>query len=75
VGIAKENLEHVCQRYYRGDKNHRRSIAGSGLGLSIVREILDLHNARYGVLSTPGEGSTFWFELPVENEKLLIEQV
>lgn len=75
IGIAKENLEHVWQRYYRGDKNHRRSVAGSGLGLSIVREILDLHKARYGVSSTLGEGSTFWFALPVENETLLIEQV
>lgn len=75
VGIAPENLEHVWQRYYREDKNHRRSIAGSGLGLSIVQKILDLHRARYGVTSTLGEGSTFWFELAVENEKLLVEQV
>ena len=40
-----------------------RSTVGSGLGLSIVKEILSLHNARYGADSTLGEGTTFWFEL------------
>ena len=64
TGIAPENLDNVWQRYYRNESNHRRSIAGSGLGLSIVREILELHGARYGVKSTLGEGSVFWFELP-----------
>ena len=38
---------------------------GSDLGLSIVKSILDAHNAHYGVRSTLGKGSTFWFELPV----------
>lgn len=40
-----------------------RSTTGSGLGLSIVKEILSLHKANYGVNSTLGEGTTFWFEL------------
>ena len=75
IGIAPEDIEHVWHRYYRADKKHRRSVAGSGLGLSIVREVLELHQARYGVISTLGEGSTFWFELPVGNENLLVEQI
>ncbi len=70
VGIAQENLDNVWQRYYRNETNHRRSISGSGLGLSIVREILELHRARYGVQSTEGEGSVFWFELPAAGEDL-----
>ncbi len=70
VGIAPENIETVWQRYYRGEKNHRRSIAGSGLGLSIVREILELHRAKYGVSSVLGEGSVFWFELLHEDKNL-----
>ena len=40
-----------------------RSTSGSGLGLSIVKEILSMHNSTYGVDSTVGEGTTFWFEL------------
>ncbi len=64
-GIATEDIENVWQRYYKVDKVHKRSIAGSGLGLSIVREILELHGARYGVKSKLGEGSVFWFELPL----------
>ena len=65
IGIAAEDLENVWQRYYKVDKIHKRSTAGSGLGLSIVREILELHGARYGVKSKLGEGSVFWFELPL----------
>ena len=55
----------LIERYYKVDKEHRRGVIGSGLGLSIVKSILDTHNARYGVRSTPGKGSTFWFEIGV----------
>lgn len=64
-GIAKEDLPLIWDRYYKLDKVHRRGAGGSGLGLSIVKENLLLHNARFGVASEPGCGSTFWFELPV----------
>lgn len=64
-GIPQEELENIWQRYYKADKTHTRSVIGSGLGLSIVREILDKHRAHYGVYSKIGEGSTFWFELPI----------
>lgn len=75
IGISPENLDNVWQRYYRNESNHRRSIVGSGLGLSIVREILEMHRARYGVSSRPGEGSTFWFELLREGDELSPERV
>lgn len=68
MGIAKENLPLVWERYYKIDKEHRRSFNGSGLGLAIVRKILELHNAQYGVDSTLGQGSTFWFCLKVSDE-------
>lgn len=64
-GIAEEDLPLIWDRYYKLDKVHRRGAGGSGLGLSIVKEILLLHNARFGVASELGVGSTFWFELPV----------
>ena len=68
-GIEPEKLKNIWDRYYRADKNHQRAVVGTGLGLSIVKEILDLHGAHFGVVSKVGEGSTFWFELPVYNEK------
>lgn len=68
VGIPKEELAHVWERYYRTSANHEREIEGSGIGLSIVRSILALHNAKYGVESSEGKGSDFWFEMPVEKK-------
>ena len=62
-GIAPEDLEHIWERYYRASNNMVRSVEGSGLGLSICKEILSLHKSDFGVDSTPGKGSTFWFKL------------
>lgn len=62
-GIAQDKLEYIWDRYYKVDKEHKRGVIGTGLGLSIVKNILDLHGARYGVKSREGHGSTFWFEL------------
>ena len=63
-GIPKDDLPLIWQRYYRTDAP-ARSVKGSGLGLSIVRGIFDLHGLRYGVRSRLGHGSAFWFEIPV----------
>ncbi len=62
-GIAKEDVDKVWDRYYRTNRGHKREITGSGLGLSIVKGILSAHNARFGVESTYGEGSDFYFIL------------
>ena len=64
-GIAPEEMPLIWDRYYKVDKVHRRAMIGTGLGLSIVKEILEKHQAAYGVNSKLGEGSSFWFELPV----------
>lgn len=64
-GIEKEQLPYIWERYYKVDKTHVRSKVGSGLGLSIVRAVLELHKAEYGVISEEGKGSTFWFALPI----------
>ena len=63
VGIPEDELPRIWERYYKSSSNMVRSTTGSGLGLSIVKEILSLHKANYGVNSTLGEGTTFWFEL------------
>ena len=62
-GIAESEIPYIWDRYFRSRENHRRSVIGSGLGLNICRGILENHQARYGVESRIGEGSTFWFEL------------
>lgn len=63
-GIAPEDLEHIWERYYRGSKPHKRAAVGSGLGLNIVRGILENAHEQYGVVSEEGKGSDFWFDLP-----------
>ncbi len=65
-GIEPEELPYIWSRYYRGQKPHKRAAIGTGLGLSIVQGILDAHGLEYGVTSQIGEGTTFWFRLPIE---------
>lgn len=66
-GIEAEMLPYIWDRYYKGKHSRKRMGIGTGLGLSISRSILESHKARYGVISALGEGSTFWFSLPVVN--------
>lgn len=63
-GIAPEKLPLIWDRYYRTGDFHKRAVVGTGLGLSIVKNALILHGAQFGVSSTVGKGSAFWFELP-----------
>ena len=68
-GISEEDIPFIWDRYYKVDKVHRRATVGTGIGLSIVKGILELHNATYGVTSAPGAGSTFWFELKTSDSE------
>lgn len=65
-GIPKDELPMIWHRYYRARQSHKRAIIGSGLGLSIVRSILEKHQVPFGVDSQEGAGSVFWFELPLD---------
>ncbi|MGE5380485.1 MAG: ATP-binding protein [Methylocystaceae bacterium] len=64
IGISESELSRVYERFYRVDKARSRQTGGAGLGLSIVRHIIEAHGGTVGVTSILGEGSTFYFELP-----------
>jgi signal transduction histidine kinase len=63
-GISKEQINHIWKRFYKIDKA-RTNKAGAGIGLSIVKSIMDLHKTDISVKSTIGEGTTFSFFLPI----------
>lgn len=60
-GIKQEDIKYIFDKYYRARKDEGRT--GSGLGLSIVKAILENHNFEYGVNSQEGLGTEFWFEI------------
>lgn len=64
-GIKEEDIKYIWDKYYHTEKKHKRNRVGTGLGLSIVKNILELHNFKYGVTSS-GSGTTFYFEVPKE---------
>lgn len=61
-GIPPEEVDTIWDRYYRSNKTHKRPVNGSGLGLSIVKNILLQHDCPFGVISEVGKGSCFWAE-------------
>jgi signal transduction histidine kinase len=67
-GIAPEHLPYVFERLYRADRSRARTTGGAGLGLAIVRQLVEAHGGRVGVKSEVGEGSTFTFTLPVARQ-------
>ena len=63
VGIAAKDQKRVFDKFYQGDTS--RKSAGNGLGLSLVREIVDAHNGTVSVTSSSDKGTTFWVKLPL----------
>ena len=64
-GIAAEDLPCVFERFYRADPSRQRGKGGCGLGLSIVKQIMEAHQGQVWAESEPGKGSCFYFRLPV----------
>jgi two-component system phosphate regulon sensor histidine kinase PhoR len=71
IGIAKENLQRIFERFYRVDKSRSREMGGSGLGLAIVKHIIEAHKEKISVKSKIGEGTIFTFTLEKGKNTLL----
>ncbi len=68
VGIPDSELPFIFERFYRVDSSLRRSTAGAGLGLFLVRAIVEAHNGEIWVHSELGKGTTFFVALPIDDE-------
>lgn len=66
TGIPAEDLAHVFDRFWRGEKSRSRRTGGSGLGLAIVRKLTEAHGGSATAVSVPGEGSVFTLRLPAD---------
>ncbi len=68
-GISDEDISHIWDKYYKSDKTHKRNKIGTGIGLSIVKNIFVLHDYEYGVISKKNQGSNFYFYIKKDNKK------
>ena len=67
IGIEEKHLKHLFDRFYRVKSSRSRAVGGSGLGLSIVKHVVEAHGEKIFVRSTPNIGTTFGFTLPKSN--------
>ena len=65
IGIPKEDVTRIFERFYRVDKGRSQEMGGTGLGLSIVKHIIQAHGGRVWAESEMGKGSTFFFTIPI----------
>jgi signal transduction histidine kinase len=68
-GISEEDQARVFEPFYRGAKSEVLPLRGGGLGLTIVRRLVEAHGGKVGLVSAPDHGSTFWFTVPVRRAK------
>ena len=73
LGIPETHRSKIFTKFYRGDAG-TSGISGTGLGLAVTRDVVEAHGGRIGFVSTPGKGSTFWFELPAAGSRPVPEE-
>jgi len=71
IGIPKEDLSRIFERFYRVDKGRSKELGGTGLGLSIVKHLVQAHGGKVWVESQLAKGSTFYFSLPIRSEAMI----
>ena len=71
IGIQREDQHKIFDRFFRGGSELTRSVKGSGIGLTIVKKIIEAHHGTISLESTPGKGSTFHVTLPVDTKTKL----
>ena len=69
IGISGEDIERIFDRFYRGGDEFTRTVKGSGLGLALVRELVQAHKGTVKVTSELNKGSEFIIRLPLEKEE------
>ena len=69
IGIAPHAHARIFESFTQADETISNRFGGTGLGLSIVKRLVEMQNGRLGLVSAPGLGSTFWFELPLEAQE------
>lgn len=69
IGLSEEEIQRIFEEFYRVKNPETKSISGSGLGLSIMKKIVEMYNGHVDVKSTPGKGSTFTVTLPFNQQK------
>ncbi|MGD8632082.1 MAG: GAF domain-containing sensor histidine kinase [Anaerolineales bacterium] len=68
IGLSAADQEHLFEQFYRSENPDVREQVGWGLGLYVTRRLVEIMGGQIGVESTPGEGSTFWFTIPISKE-------
>ena len=69
IGIPKDSLSKIWERFYKSDLSRGKDKRGTGLGLSIVKEIVQAHGENINVISTEGVGTEFIFTLPLSKKE------
>jgi two-component system phosphate regulon sensor histidine kinase PhoR len=69
IGISRSDQEKIFERFYRSEDPQTKDVKGSGIGLTIVKKIVEAHRGHLTLESRPGKGSTFCIHLPISNNK------
>ena len=75
IGISTENLGRIFERFYQADASSSRAYEGSGIGLALVRELVELHHGRISAESELARGTTFTIQLPLGKEHLSADEI